>query len=75
MSLVTSCAGQMVTRSPGPAWGTTFEVTDIDAVVRRATAARGSGGEPEDMIYGRFATITDPFGVEFSVITRPPESS
>ncbi len=25
------------------------------------------------MIYGRIATLTDPFGAEFSVIARPPE--
>ena len=39
-----------------------------------ARPARGHGGhagEPEDFVYGRMATVTDPFGVEFSVITRP----
>lgn len=53
-------------------WSTTFEVDDTDAAAQRATAAGGTCGAPEDMIYGRFATITDPFGVEFSVIARPP---
>jgi len=43
--------------------------------VQRATAAGGTCGEPEDMVYARLATITDPFGVEFSVGARPPESS
>ncbi|WP_443206110.1 hypothetical protein [Saccharopolyspora sp. 5N708] len=34
----------------------------------------GEGKSPvriDDMIYGRFATIPDPFGAEFSVNTRP----
>ncbi|WBB68259.1 VOC family protein [Micromonospora sp. WMMD812] len=52
-------------------WATTFEVADTDAVVARARAAGGTAGEIEDMLYGRIATITDPFGAEFSVITRP----
>jgi len=55
----------------GSSWSTTFEVDDTDAAVERAIAAGGTAGEVEDMIYGRFAQLTDPFGVEFSVITRP----
>ncbi|MCX4907920.1 VOC family protein [Streptomyces sp. NBC_00878] len=51
-------------------WATTFEVADTDAVVGRAIAAGGTADTPEDTPYGRMATITDPFGVEFSVITR-----
>ncbi|MFC8667698.1 VOC family protein [Streptomyces sp. NPDC057199] len=57
--------------APGSVWATTFEVADTDAVVGRAVAAGGTAGTPEDTPYGRSATITDPFGVEFSVITRP----
>ncbi|HEU5471948.1 MAG TPA: VOC family protein [Actinophytocola sp.] len=53
-------------------WATTFEVADTDAAVAAATAAGGTAAEPSDMIYGRIATVTDPFGAEFSVITRPP---
>ena len=53
-------------------WATTFEVADTDAVAARATAAGGGSGAPEDFLYGRMATITDPFGAEFSVIARPP---
>lgn len=64
-----------VPEAPGSAWGTTFEVADTDAVVQQAIAAGGTSSEPEDMLYGRFATLSDPFGVEFSVITRPPGSS
>ena len=36
-----------------------------------AAAHGGQAGAAEDFIYGRLATITDPFGTEFSVITRP----
>jgi uncharacterized protein len=52
------------------AWATTFEVADTDAAVARAAAGGGSPGPPEDFVYGRMATITDPFGAEFSVIAR-----
>jgi len=58
--------------APASAWSTTFEVADTDAVVERATAAGGRSDAPNDFVYGRMATITDPFGAEFSVITRPP---
>lgn len=51
-------------------WATTFEVADTDATVQQATASGGTSTTPEDMTYGRIATVTDPFGVEFSVITR-----
>jgi uncharacterized protein len=61
--------------APSSAWGTAFEVTDTDAVVERAVAAGGTSGAPEDILYGRIAVITDPFGAEFSVIARPrPEA-
>ncbi|MGP4044714.1 VOC family protein [Streptomyces sp. 2A115] len=56
--------------APSSAWATTFEVADTDAVTGRALAAGGTTSTPEDSPYGRIATITDPFGVEFSVITR-----
>jgi len=52
-------------------WSTTFEVADTDAVITAAVAAGGLSSAPDDMIYGRLATITDPFGAEFSVIARP----
>lgn len=54
-------------------WGTCFEVADTDAAIERATAAGGTCGAPEDMVYGRIASMTDPFGTEFSVITRPAQ--
>jgi predicted enzyme related to lactoylglutathione lyase len=54
-------------------WATTFEVADTDAVTARAAAAGGTPGAPEDIPYGRLATITDPFGTEFSVIARPAD--
>ncbi|MGH3907228.1 MAG: VOC family protein [Pseudonocardiaceae bacterium] len=56
-------------------WGTVFEVADTDALVQRATAAGGTSSVPVDIPYGRVATITDPFGAEFSVIARPPEQA
>jgi uncharacterized protein len=59
--------------APRSAWATTFEVADTDAVVERASAGGGTAGAPEDFLYGRMATITDPFGAEFSVIARPPD--
>jgi uncharacterized protein len=55
----------------GTSWSTTFEVDDTDAAVQRAVAAGGTAGQIEEMVYGRYAQITDPFGVEFSVIARP----
>jgi predicted enzyme related to lactoylglutathione lyase len=57
--------------APRSAWATVFEVADTDDAVRRANAAGGKAAEPTDMLYGRLAMMTDPFGVEFSVITRP----
>jgi uncharacterized protein len=41
-------------------------------VLARAGDAGGSPGVAEDFVYGRMATITDPFGAEFTVIARPP---
>lgn len=57
--------------APRSTWNTVFEVADTDAVVRRAGETGGKPGEPSDTIYGRIAAVTDPFGVEFSVIARP----
>jgi predicted enzyme related to lactoylglutathione lyase len=48
-------------------WNTTFEVADTDATLARAS----SDVVPEDTPYGRSATLTDPFGVEYSIIARP----
>src|SRR5688572_22842621 len=53
------------------AWSTTFEVAGTDEAVRRALDAGGSSEGATDFLYGRLATITDPFGAEFSIITRP----
>jgi predicted enzyme related to lactoylglutathione lyase len=57
--------------APRSTWNTVFEVDDTDAAVRRANETGGKGAEPRDMLYGRLAMLTDPFGTEFSVITRP----
>ncbi|MFL6220578.1 MAG: VOC family protein [Actinomycetes bacterium] len=58
--------------APSSSWSTTFEVADTDAALARAAEAGGSPGTAEDFVYGRMATITDPFGAEFTVIARPP---
>jgi predicted enzyme related to lactoylglutathione lyase len=56
------------------AWNTLFEVADTDAAVARATAAGGTVTRPaEDFVYGRVATLNDPFGAEFSVGARPKQ--
>jgi predicted enzyme related to lactoylglutathione lyase len=47
-----------------------FEVADTDEAVRRARDAGGKSDDPFDMLYGRIASMSDPFGTEFSVITR-----
>ncbi|MFC7304076.1 VOC family protein [Streptomyces monticola] len=57
--------------APASAWATTFEVADTDETVARATAAGVSSVTREETPYGRSATLTDPFGAEFSVIARP----
>lgn len=56
--------------TPTSTWATTFEVADTEAVVNRATTSGGTSTTPEDIPYGRIATITDPGGNEFSIITR-----
>ena len=53
------------------AWSTTFEVAGTDEAVQRALDHGGSSDGAQEFIYGRLATITDPFGAEFSIITRP----
>lgn len=56
--------------TPTSTWATTFEVADTEAVAHRATTSGGTSTTPEDIPYGRIATITDPGGNEFSIITR-----
>ncbi len=53
------------------AWNTTFEVAGTDEAEGRAVDAGGTSSGAEDFVYGRIATLTDPFGAEFSIITRP----
>jgi uncharacterized protein len=60
--------------APSSDWSTTFEVADTDVIIERTVAAGGNAAEPQDMLYGRFAEITDPFGTQFSVIARPQAS-
>ncbi|MFD4292697.1 VOC family protein [Rhodococcus sp. NPDC058505] len=49
------------------AWGTLFQVDDADAAVAAARACGGTAEDAADMIYGRIAEITDPFGARFTV--------
>jgi len=53
------------------AWSTTFEVAGTDEALQRALDAGGRSDRAQEFLYGRLATITDPFGAEFSIITRP----
>jgi uncharacterized protein len=55
----------------GSAWATTFEVAGTDEAVGRALAHGGTSDGASDFLYGRLATVTDPFGAQFSLITRP----
>lgn len=64
-----------VPQAPSSSWGTLFQVADTDEVVARAAAAGGSPGRAEDMVYGRIAEITDPFGAKFSVGSTLPDAS
>jgi len=51
-------------------WTTLFMVEDTDVMVGRARAAGGQASEPSDMVYGRIAEITDPFGASFRIGAR-----
>jgi uncharacterized protein len=66
-------AGIMGVPGATSAWNTTFEVAGTDEVVQRALDRGGTSAGAEDFVYGRMATIADPFGSEFSVITRPTQ--
>ncbi|GAA4417590.1 VOC family protein [Actinokineospora soli] len=54
-------------------WSTTFEVADTDSTATLAINAGGKVIDTEDMVYGRFAVLLDPFGAEFSIIARPKD--
>jgi predicted enzyme related to lactoylglutathione lyase len=57
--------------APASKWGTLFEVADTDATVATARAHGGTATDPQDFVYGRTAAITDPFGTQFEVGSRP----
>jgi uncharacterized protein len=51
-------------------WAVYWEVDNIDDVVTKVEALRGSvSSVPEDTPYGRIATVTDPAGAEFKLRT------
>ncbi len=54
-------------------WGTLFEVADTDATVAAVRAAGGTATDPQDFVYGRLASATDPFGTSFDVGSRLPD--
>lgn len=54
-------------------WGTLFEVADTDATVAAARAAGGTATDPKDFVYGRLASVTDPFGATFDIGSRLPD--
>jgi predicted enzyme related to lactoylglutathione lyase len=57
--------------APRSSWSTLFQVADVDEVVERAVAGGGGATTPKDFVYGRVATVTDPFGTEFTVGAPP----
>jgi uncharacterized protein len=57
--------------APRSRWITMFEVADADASATVAVAAGGRATDPADTPYARTSTVTDPFGTEFIVGSRP----
>jgi uncharacterized protein len=60
-----------VPTAPRSRWHTMFEVEDADTTAKAAVAAGGTAADPQDTIYARMSTITDPFGTEFIIGSRP----
>jgi predicted enzyme related to lactoylglutathione lyase len=60
-----------------PGWRIYFEVADCDATVAKAKTLGGKVLHPAEMMQGvgRMATLTDPHGAPFSVITSEPQQS
>jgi predicted enzyme related to lactoylglutathione lyase len=57
-----------------PFWAVYFSVADTDAAVARITELGGSVMMPPmDIEPGRFATVADPTGATFNVITLKPD--
>jgi len=53
-------------------WSVYFGVGDADATIAEAVALGGSVRMPaEDTPYGRMATLADPFGAQFKIVTQP----
>ena len=56
-----------------PHWLTYFAVEDTDATVAKLKELGGSVNmEPMDIVAGRFAVVSDPFGAVFAVIKPSP---
>ncbi len=53
-------------------WSVYFGVDDADATMAQLEALGGSIRVPaEDTPYGRMATVADPFGAQFKIVTQP----
>ncbi|HEY6310306.1 MAG TPA: VOC family protein [Streptosporangiaceae bacterium] len=54
------------------AWGTYFQVADVDAAVAKVTELGGREVQPvRDSPYGRIGVVADNHGAVFSLITPP----
>ncbi|MFF8594872.1 VOC family protein [Streptomyces sp. NPDC015220] len=64
--------GHALPRDRGPHWLTYFEVADADEAAVRLVALGGRVLTPaEDTAHGRTATVTDPEGARFALVSRP----
>ncbi len=54
-------------------WSVYFAVDDCDATADRAISLGGSEHMRQDSMAGRFASLTDPQGASFSIITPNPD--
>ncbi|MFG2193226.1 VOC family protein [Streptomyces sp. NPDC048639] len=62
--------GSALPRNRGPHWMTYFETTDADAAAQRVTELGGQVVQPpRDSPMGRLATVEDPEGAVFSLVT------
>jgi len=65
-------AGAFLPEGAPGVWSIYWEVDDIDAIVARVTALRGSVLQPvQETPYGRLAAVADPAGAPFKLRTPP----
>ncbi|NEB80278.1 VOC family protein [Streptomyces sp. SID14478] len=64
--------GHALPRDRGPHWMTYFEVADVDEAVERVADLGGHVVKPaRDGAHGRVATVADPEGAQFAVVSSP----